>query len=161
VTIRFNELIPTWLGFADPQYMDRLCEFPGTPGAASELDDDLPRLELRVRVRRKRGVSRGRGWPPLRPGLVLPLGTRLISASGVSSADSGVSSADSGVSSADSGMSSADSGVSSAEPAVTTIRFAAFCPGGFHDRGSFTALFAGNDPRSWQGGQRLTTQRAG
>jgi dephospho-CoA kinase len=39
-------------------------------------------------------------------------------------------------------------------PAVTAVRFAAFCPGGFHDPGLFTALFAGNDPRSWQGGQR-------
>jgi dephospho-CoA kinase len=39
-------------------------------------------------------------------------------------------------------------------PAVTVVRFAAFCPGGFHDRGLFTALFAGNDSRSWQGGQR-------
>ena len=31
--------------------------------AAAELDEDVPGLELGVRARRVRGVSRGRGWP--------------------------------------------------------------------------------------------------
>jgi hypothetical protein len=38
------------------------------------------------------------------------------------------------------------SGVSPPDPALTTVRFAAFCPEGFHDHGLFTALFAVNNP---------------
>jgi hypothetical protein len=41
------------------------------------------------------------------------------------------------------------SGVPLPDPALTTVRFAAFRPGGFHDHGLFTALFAVNNPRSW------------
>src|ERR1700752_3965481 len=42
------ELIPTCLCFANLQYVDRFGEFPGSPGTAAELGEDLPYLELRV-----------------------------------------------------------------------------------------------------------------
>ena len=52
---RFNvgtdltEPFPSWLCLADLQYVDGLGEPPGFPGAAAELAEDLPGLELGVR----------------------------------------------------------------------------------------------------------------
>lgn len=43
------ELIPSWLCLAKLQYVDGLGKFPGTPGAAAQLTENPPRLELRVR----------------------------------------------------------------------------------------------------------------
>jgi hypothetical protein len=45
------------------------------------------------------------------------------------------------------------SGVSSPGSAVTTARFAALRPSGFHDCGYFTAIFAAKYPQSWHDGQ--------
>ena len=46
--IRLTEPIPTWLGLSELQYVDGLGEFPGLPGAAAELGEDFPDLELGV-----------------------------------------------------------------------------------------------------------------
>src|ERR1700755_1608725 len=43
-----TEPIPTWLGPVNLQCVDRLGEFPGAPGAAAELVEDVPGLELGV-----------------------------------------------------------------------------------------------------------------
>jgi hypothetical protein len=36
------ETFPSWLCFAELQYVDGLGEFPGAPGTAAELGEDLP-----------------------------------------------------------------------------------------------------------------------
>src|SRR5690242_244587 len=45
-----SEPFPTWLCFADLQYMNGLGELSGAPRAAAELAQDPPRLELGVRA---------------------------------------------------------------------------------------------------------------
>ena len=45
-------------GFAELQYVNGFCEFPGAPWAAAELAEDLPCLELRVRPLARRAESR-------------------------------------------------------------------------------------------------------
>src|SRR5215831_3842882 len=42
------EPFPTWLCLAELQYVDGLGEFPRAPGAAAELFEDVPGLELCV-----------------------------------------------------------------------------------------------------------------
>ena len=42
--------------------MDGLGELAGALGAAAELAEDAPGLQLGVRARRVSAVSRGRGW---------------------------------------------------------------------------------------------------
>jgi hypothetical protein len=47
---QYTEPFPSCLCLADLQYVDGLGEFPGTPGAAAELTQDPPGLELGVRA---------------------------------------------------------------------------------------------------------------
>ena len=45
-----TEPFPSWLCFADLQYVDGLGELAGAPGAAAELAENSPGLELGVRA---------------------------------------------------------------------------------------------------------------
>src|SRR5690348_7727827 len=47
---RVNEAFSSCLCLAGLQYVDGLGELPGAPGAAAELPENLPCLELRVRA---------------------------------------------------------------------------------------------------------------
>jgi len=46
----YSEPFPSWLCPADLQYVDGLGELTGAPGAAAELPENSPRLELGVRA---------------------------------------------------------------------------------------------------------------
>src|SRR5581483_11807192 len=46
----FSEPFPSWLCLADLQYVDGLGDLAGAPGAAAELSEDPPVLELGVRA---------------------------------------------------------------------------------------------------------------
>src|SRR5215472_15648713 len=66
-----TEPFPSWLCFADLQYMDGLGELTGAPGAAAELAEYPSGLEL--------GVRALAGCAELRVGLIgLLLGFRLV-----------------------------------------------------------------------------------
>jgi hypothetical protein len=45
-----SEPFPSWLCFADLQYVDGFGELSGAPGAAAEFAQDFPGLELGIRA---------------------------------------------------------------------------------------------------------------
>src|SRR5579871_3962518 len=49
-SLRQHSALPSCLCLADLQYVDGFGELPGAPGAAAELTEDPPVLELRVRA---------------------------------------------------------------------------------------------------------------
>ena len=66
-----NQPFPSWLSLAGLQYVDSLGEFSGAPGAAAQLAEDVPALEL--------GVCPLAGPAELRVGAVgVLLGFRLV-----------------------------------------------------------------------------------
>jgi hypothetical protein len=50
IEVSSTERFPPWLWLADLQYVDGLGKQPGAPGAAAELAENSPRLELGIRA---------------------------------------------------------------------------------------------------------------